>query len=223
MKTLFIFGILSCLIISTTQAQVNNWVTTEGITSNFHKNNVGLIGFTSELKDIQKSSESDFIKAYASGSKAQLYLCVFMSTSLTNYLHTLAPEKTAEELNENGNFQFTFIVDSNVTYTENLNHGAFGLDSKNTRTSFRIPLITENKVDSWGWFMWKRFMANGGEDALAGGSHKLRVVLRAYVALPEIKVSDIIAQGEIQFNTPIKNQNVKQSLIKVQSIKDKSG
>lgn len=223
MKTLFIFGILSYFLISTAQAQVNNWVTTEGITSHFHKNNVGLIAFASELKDIQKSNENDFIKAYTSGSKAQLYLCALMSNSLTNYLHTLAPEKTAEELNENGNFQFTFIVDSNVIYTENLNHGAFGLDNKNTRTSFRIPLITENKVDSWGWFMWQRFLANGGDDALADGSHQLKIVLRAYIASPEIKVSDIIAEGEIQFITPIKIQNVKQSLIQIQSIKDKSG
>jgi hypothetical protein len=52
---------------------------------------------------------------------------------LTNYLHLLSSQSTADELTKKQNYQFTFIVDSKKIY-ENLNIGAGGAESKNQKT-----------------------------------------------------------------------------------------
>ncbi len=129
-----------------------------------------------------------------------LNIRVFMANSLTNYLHRLAPGLGAAELDRIGNYQFSFFVDGAAVYTENLNPGAGGLEAKNSRTVFRVPLISTTDEDSWGRFLWMRFMIRGGEDALSEGKHVLKIEIRPYLKNPELKTGDLIAAGEIALN-----------------------
>jgi CubicO group peptidase (beta-lactamase class C family) len=108
-----------------------------------------------------------------------------------------------------------------LIYKENLNPRAGTDESKITRTVFRVPLISTSKEDSWGRFLWNRFMMNGGQEALSGGSHFLKIEIRPYINANELKVGEVIASGQIQLIRPQKNINEKQ--IAVQSINPGSG
>ncbi len=194
-----------------------DFVQNEGITSPLHQAHIGRITFMERVIPIEEYKESDFLSTFEWGDKKDLNIRTFMGNSLTNYLHPLAPEMPAEELVQKGNFQFTFIVDGQLVYVENLTPGAGGPEFKNTKTVFRVPLMSTQNEDSWGRFLWNRFLMSGGQVALGIGVHQLKIELRAYLPTPEIKVSGLIAAGELQVSVPAKKVNPKQ--IAVQAIR----
>lgn len=136
---------------------------------------------------------------------------------MTNYLHLLSPQLSADELTKNGNYQFTFFIDNKIIYVENLNVGAGSAESKNQRTIFRVPLISSTNEDSWGRFLWNRFYGNGGQDALTNGEHLLKIEVRPYLNLNEILIGNIIAEGELKIIVP--EIKINEQLVKVQNIK----
>src|SRR5687767_11727481 len=81
---------------------------TDGITSALHQANVGKITFMEKPIPIENYKETDFLKTYELKPTGDLNLRVFMNNSLTNYLHRLAPELSAEELIKQGNYQVSF-------------------------------------------------------------------------------------------------------------------
>lgn len=175
----------------------------------------------SKLIALEEYKETDFLTAFELKEISDLNIRVFMGNSLTNYLHRLAPELTADELTKNGNYQFTFFVDGALIYKENLHPGAGGAESKNTRTVFRVPLISTTDEDSWGRFLWNRFLMSGGEDALTAGAHMLKIEIRPYVKTSELKVGDLIAEGQLRVTVvkPI----VDERQIAIQPVKPGSG
>ncbi len=195
------FSATLCLVLSLSPAcQGEDLVKTDGITSPLHKAHIGEITFMAKPIPVEDYRESDFLKTFELAENRDLNIRVFMGNSLTNYLHPLAPGLSAEELNKAGNYQFSFSVDGTMVYSENLVPGAGTLETKNSRTVFRIPLISTTNEDSWGRFLWNRFMIRGGEDALTEGKHALRIEVRPYVKSPAIKTGDLIAAGEITLN-----------------------
>ncbi len=194
-------------------AQAPEFVKTEGITSPLHQAQLGKITFMGKSIPIEQYKESDFLHTFELKPKTDLNIRTFMRTSLTNVLHTLAPDMPAEELVQKGNFQFSFWVDGTRIYVENLNPGAGGPEFKNSKTVFKVPLISSSNEDSWGRFLWNRFLVSGGQTALSIGSHKLTIELRAYLPTPEIKVSDLIATGEIEISVFGKKVSAKQVAI----------
>jgi CubicO group peptidase (beta-lactamase class C family) len=196
-------------------------VKTEGMTSPLHRANVGRITFMSKPIPIEKYTEKDFLKIYELKETGDLNIRVFMGNSLTNYLHRLAPELTAEELVKNGNYQFAFFVDDVSIYKENLHVGAGLPDNRHTRTVLRVPLMTTTDEDSWGRFMWNRFMLNGGHEALTAGKHSLKIEIRPYLKRTEIKVGDLIAEGKLELS--VIKPRVDEKLIAIQPIKPGSG
>ena len=198
-----------------------DFVKTEGITSPLHQANVGKITFMSKLIPIADYKEADFLKTFELKENADLSIRTFMGDSLTNYLHRLAPELTADELTKNGNYQFSFFVDSVLIYKENLHPGAGLAESKNTRTVFRVPLISTTGEDSWGRFLWNRFMMSGGEDAFTAGTHLLKIEIRPYLKTSDIKVGDLIAEGQLQ--VAVIKPKVDESQVAIQPIKPGSG
>lgn len=98
-----------------------------------------------------------------------------------------------------------------------MNVGAGNAESKNQRTIFRVPLISSTNEDSWGRFLWNRFYANGGQDALTSGEHLLKIEIRPYIKLNETLIGNIIAEGETAFI--VSEIKVDEELIKVQKIK----
>lgn len=217
------FHIILFLLLATfgLSAQTSDLVKSEGINSPLHEKNIGKITFMGDYIPYDEYQESDFLTSFEMKENQNLGIRTFLGNSLTNYMHPLAPELSAEELTQQGNYQFTFSVDGQLIYTEHLNTGAGSPKYKNTMTIFRVPLISKEKEDSWGRFLWMRFMANGGQDALSVGHHQLKIEIRPYVETSEIKVGELIASGEIQLIVPA--IPVTEEQIAIQKIKPKSG
>ena len=197
--------------------QTSDIVKCDSITYPIHKANIGKIAFMSKVVPIETFTQTDFLTTFELKEKTDLNIRVFLGNSLTNYLHLLSPQLTADELTKSGNYQFTFFVDNKRVYVENLNVGAGSAESKNQRTIFRIPLISSANEDSWGRFLWNRFYGNGGQDALTNGEHLLKIEIRPYLKLNEILIGNIIAEGELKIIVP--EIKINEQLVKVQSIK----
>jgi hypothetical protein len=111
-----------------------------GITSPLHKENVGKIVFTSKNIATGEYKEADFLPSYRLTPKANLYMTAFMKQSLTNYLHSMAPDLPDTELTKLGNYHFSFYVDNKVIYQEPLHIGAVYPELKNTETILSKPV-----------------------------------------------------------------------------------
>ena len=194
------------------------------ITNPLHLANIGKITFSDGYIPLDEYSESDFLNTFDLMEGANLNMRAFLKQPLANSLRTLAPEMSATEIVTKGNFQFTFIVDGKKIYTENLNFGAGGASFKTSYTAFSQPLASSQEEDMWGRFMWSRFMERGGgRDALPNGTHQLKIEIRPYVELDEIKVGNILAEGELQLNVFEKYIEVAESDMAVQPIAPNSG
>ncbi len=198
--------------------QTTDIVKSDSILYNVHRESTGRIAFMGKAVPIENFTQADFLTEFNLKENTDFNIRVFLANSLTNYLHQLAPEISASELTANGNFRFTFIVDNRVIYVEDLNPGAGSAENKNQRTVFRVPLLSTTNEDSWGRFLWSRFMMNGGQDALAAGDHLLRMEIRPYLKLNETIVGDIIAEGQIRIIVP--EVRVDDALVSVQPIAD---
>ncbi|MEM7551501.1 MAG: serine hydrolase [Bacteroidota bacterium] len=169
------------------------------ITTPFNQANVGKIRFTSDVLSKKNYIESDFVSSFEIRENSDLYFTAFFNNSLTNYLHQLDTSLTAGELVKKGNYQFSFYVDDNLLYTENLNIGAGLPEQKNKTTVLHRPLLSSANADSWGRFLWMRFFyRNGGEAALETGTHTLKIEIRPYLESGGLKIGDLIAEGEIK-------------------------
>lgn len=194
---------LVILFYQTSFGQTKDLVSNDGITNSLHKTNIGKVTFMKGNIPLDKYSESDFLKSFQLTYRSDLNIRVFMDNSVTNYLHQLAPDLSAEELLKKGNLQFSFHIDNKFIYKENINSGCnFGSGgNKNTSTTFRVPLTSTKGEDWWAMYMWERFKLNGGEKELTNGKHQLKIEIRPYVKIDEnsgVKVGGLIAEGQIQ-------------------------
>lgn len=201
--------------------QTADFVKDDGVLSAIHQANTGKITFMEKPIPLENFKEADFLQTFELKENADLNIRIFLTNSLTNYLHKLAPELNADELNKSGNYQFSFYVDGNLVYRENLNAGAGSSENKKLRTVFRVPLLSSTNEDSWGRFLWNRFMASGGEDVFSAGKHRLKIEIRPYLKTESVKVGEIIAQGNLEIT--ITKPKTDESRIKVQIIKPNSG
>src|SRR5215204_4143038 len=123
MRSKLVCAILYFLLSGSLFAQTDI-VKTEGIKGAVHEANRGKITFMSQPIPVESFRETDFLKTFELKPSGNLYLRAFMDNSLTNYLHRLAPDLSAEELIKRGNYQFSFFVDNALVYTENLHVGS---------------------------------------------------------------------------------------------------
>ena len=214
-----IWAALSLLLSSAVFGQTD-LVKSEGITSPLHQANIGKVTFMGKPIPIESYRETDFLKTFELKETGDLNIRVFMGNSLTNYLHRLAPGLTADELVKSGNYQFSFFVDGTLIYKENLHVGAGLPESKHTKTILRVPLLTTTGEDSWGKFMWNRFLLSGGEEALTAGTHWLKIEIRPYLKTAELKVGDLIAEGGLQLTVVM--PEIDESQIAIQPVKPAS-
>jgi len=164
---------------------------------NLEQKYAGKIIFSTHAKAIDAYQAAELIQAFELNSAKNLYFNAVLQQPLTAYLQQLAPELSADEVNKIGNYQFSFSVDGSVVYSENLNVAA-GLSSEKASSKVLLkPFFSEANEDSWGRFLWMRFMHMGGEKALTEGTHQLNMEIRPYIKTADIKVGDIIAAGEI--------------------------
>jgi CubicO group peptidase (beta-lactamase class C family) len=203
-------------------AQQADFVKDDGINSPLHKANTGKIIFTSKAVTLEKLKETDFITQSDLTNKSSLFISVFMDKSLTNYMHQLAPELSKEELYKAGNYQFSFYVDNQLIYRENIHYGAGLPAHKDNQTVLIRPFLSyPNRVGWWSEYMWERFKNNGGNKALTEGKHVFKLEIRPYVNLKEIKVGDLIASGEIELNVKLPKIDI--SKIQLNQVKSYPG
>ncbi len=182
-----------------------------------HKNNTGKIAFMSDWVPIEKFSEKHFINELSLSQTSDFGFRMFLDKTLTYYLNQLEPDLSVRELCEKGNFQLTFFVDNKEIYQYNLQTGAGSCEYKNSATAYGIPFVNKNNPDHWGRFLWMKFMKKeGGQEALSGNSHQLKMEVRPYIEHNELKVGDIIAQGEVTLT--MVEKEVEESQISIQSI-----
>ncbi|KUJ56599.1 serine hydrolase domain-containing protein [Chryseobacterium aquaticum] len=219
-----IFLSLFCLIIF---GQSQNLVKNDGITTDLHKKSIGKITFMNGNIPLDQYKESDFLKSFPLTYKSDLNIRVFMDNSITNYLHFLAPDLSAEQLIEKGNLQFSFYIDRKLIYKENISPNCWLGNSnelKNTLTTFRIPLTSSKGENLWALHLWERFQLNGGEKVLKEGNHNLKIEIRPYIKIDEndeVKVGNLIAEGQIELI--IKTPQATTEQIAIQPIKQESG
>jgi len=221
MKQLFIFLLLSSISFF---SACNNepeepLVLQEGeIINDFHSSHIGEITFMEDHIPFEDYSEKDFISSIQLNEKTNLNMRTFLGKTIAWYLHELEPSLSVEELCAKGNIQYSFYVDDALIYQENLNIGAGGPWFKTTPLVFSKPLASTKEEDSWGRFLWMRFMKRGGgEDALESGSHDLKIEIRPYIQTNKLKVGQIIAVGNIQVERG-GEEPVDERLITVQGI-----
>ena len=187
------------------------------IFNNLHTKSIGKLIFMGDFIPYDKFSEKDFVKELTITEAGNFHFRMFLEKTLTYYLHELEPELPVRELCDKGNFQLTFLVDKNEIYKYNLQTGAGSCEYKNSATVYGIPLSDSAETDHWGRFLWTRFMKKeGGEEALSNGSHSLRIEIRPYIEAKQLKVGEIIAQGEV--NLSIIEEEVGDELIAIQKI-----
>ena len=208
--------ILFFIISHISYSQSPTIVNSDSITYSVHLNNLGKIAFMEKPIALENFSDKDFLSVYELKENSDLNIRVFMENSLTNFLHELSPNSTINELTSHGNYQFSFYIDSKKIYEENLNPGAGSAESKNKRTVFRVPLISSTNEDSWGRFLWNRFLMKGGEDSLYVGKHSLLIEIRPYLNLGSVVTGKVIASGTLEITVPEKILDEKQ--IKIQAI-----
>src|SRR5262249_44059653 len=126
-----------------------------------------------------------------------LAMSAFMGTSLTNYLHRLAPDLPVDELTRSGNYQVSFFVDGVLIHKDNLHPATIPAENKNAKTVFDVTLLDSASPESRWRPVWHRFLLGGGEQALTAGKHLLRLELRPYVKTTDLKVGNLIAAGEL--------------------------
>jgi CubicO group peptidase (beta-lactamase class C family) len=179
-------------------AQTTDIVKTEGITSTFHRNNIGKIFFSSESTASSGLNEPNFLNTYKLTNKSDLFFIAFMENSVTNYLHRIAPALPADSLVKIGNYQFTLFVDDKLIYQSNLYPGAPYAKIQDTATVINKPLIdNKNGYGLWSESFWNRFMRYGGDSALTEGPHTLKMEIRPYLKTDTIKLGELIAAGKL--------------------------
>jgi CubicO group peptidase (beta-lactamase class C family) len=207
------FIIVACLMIS-----CNNGNTSK----NTIKKELDNLNFSKLEVSKSKPTSKDYLKIFKLNSDEFLNIHFTLDKPLIHSLQLLASNLTEEELLEKGSFQFSFLVDGETVYVENLNKGAGLKPSKTERLNHTIRLIAPEKLDYWGWFMWLKFMKlGGGQDALDAGSHSLSIEVRPYIYLDTLQVGALLAKGFINVDVP--EIAINKSLVPVQEIQPNSG
>ena len=198
MKAVRLFFLASVLLPLGLFGQVADLVKPEGIKTTLHQNKLGRVFFTQKYIPTSALKEADFLESYTLTNKSNLFFTAFLGNSMTNYLHRLQPDLTADSLVKVGNYQFTFFIDGKQIYQSNLWPGAPQARMQDTAMVLNRALVDNEKGSgSWSESFWNRFLYNGGDAALNDGKHLLRMEIRPYLKSRELKVGDIIAAGDL--------------------------
>lgn len=227
MKKLAISLVLSlCTLFSCAQNNTQSqdaFVKDNGVNDDLHRENIGKIKFVSKLFPYRNYKSGDFINSFEISDKNDFSIRAYFDKSLTNYMHELAPELTAEELTSKGNYQFSFYIDGELHYTENVNPGGGLPFQKNEFTVLYVPILSTGDAHYWSRFMWGRFTARQGiAEILESGTHTIKLEIRPYVKTDVVLVGDIMAEGEIELSLAERDP-LPESVVAVQPVANNSG
>ncbi len=170
----------------------------------------------------KKAAEPVFSDSFTLNEDPYLSIQFTLEEPLIRSLEAVAPGLSEAELLNSGNFQFSFLVDGEVVYVENLNTGAGLPPSKTEKLQHNIRLVAPHQLDYWGWYLWMKFMKlGGGQDVMDEGDHVLRIEVRSYVQKGAVKIGELLAQGNL--NLSVAEIVVDPSLVSLQEIQPNSG
>ncbi len=213
MKSNYFLISIACLIISCKNSNKSKDAYTEEIENLYFSKD--------DFTEI-KPTKHNYSKSFTLNKDEFLNIHFTLEKPLIQSLQILAPNLTEDELLEKGNFQFSFLVDGEILYVENLNKGAGSKESKTEQLKHIVPFAYPKQIDYWGWFMWLKFMKiGGGQDALAEGNHSLSIEVRSYINQTSLKIGEILAKGKIAVE--VAKIPVDKSLIPLQKIQPNSG
>jgi len=174
------------------------------IHNDFHQRKIGQILFLQPYIASDEFKEEDILKSAFLSENKHLFMRVYLENTQTHYLQELAPNLTPNQLCKKGNWQVTFYLDGEQVYQENINPGAGGCSYRNEQTIVGVPLVNGEEMEHWGEFLWLKMLKRGkGEHILATGSHNMKVEIRPYIKLTEVKVGSVVASGTIILNKDI--------------------
>ena len=150
-----------------------------------------------------------------------LYFAAALGKPLLAHLKELNPAANEDHLLKKGNFRFEFVVNNESVYVENLTIGAGSLKQKKEDIVLSKPLFSRNNEDSWGRFLWMRFMHFAGEQSLKIGQNKLTINLSTYIKEDEVQIGKIIASGTVKVN--VTKPVATDAEINIQEIEENSG
>ncbi|WP_299884113.1 serine hydrolase [uncultured Lacinutrix sp.] len=180
------------------------------------------IYFAKNKAKIKGSNTPEFSKHFNLNEDKHLSIHFTLDKPLVHSLQLLAPKLSEDELLNNGNFQFSFLVDNEIVYVENLNTGAGLKSAKKTQLEYSLPLISPERIDHWGWYLWLKFMKmSGGRDKLDKGKHVLSIEIRTYLNNEELHVGKLLAKGNLDIN--VKELPFDQNAVALQTIAVNSG
>ncbi|MDT7831804.1 serine hydrolase [Flavobacteriaceae bacterium S356] len=215
MKSNYLCILIICLLIScknSGQSKSNNTSSNEMENLYFSKTD-----FTKA-----KITSKNYSKKFNLHNDAYLSIVFTLNKPLIQSLQELAPSLSEEELLSKGNFQFSYLIDGKTMYVENLNTGAGPKTRKTEKLRQVIPLVTPERINFWGWYMWQRFMkVNGGQDAFTEGNHTFSIEVRPYLKENGLKVGSLLAKGNITVEVP--KIIIDESLVAIQKIEINSG
>lgn len=171
-----------------------------GPTPGFHQTHTGQILFSPTALPVDGYPGAAYIglSTYPLTPESGLYFTAFLSSSLTQALHGLAPHLPQQDLARTGTYQFRFYVDGQLVYLANLPSNAVSQDTRKSETVLQQSLVKPGKpVVEWGQLLWERFLANGGVSALAPGQHLLRIEIRPYFQHPALRDAPVLAAGQV--------------------------
>ena len=211
MKSNYFLILITCVIISCNNKSKNS-----------HSEEIENLSFSKIDVSKNQPTSKDYLKKFTLNKDEFLNIHFTLEKPLIQSLQLLAPKLTEVELLEKGSFQFSFLVDGEIVYVENLNKGAGLKAFKTEQVNHRIQLVTPKQLDYWGWFMWLKFMKlGGGQDALSEGNHSLGIEVRPYIKQDTLKVGTLLAKGNINIEVP--KIPIDKSLIPIQKIQPNSG
>ncbi len=215
MKSNHLFILITCLLIfCKNNSQSQNTLSNE--LENLYFSEIDILNHKGKITSDYYSNNFNLVK------DEFLTIIFTLKKPLIKSLQELAPNLSEEALLSKGNFQFTYLINDEIIYVENLNTGAGTKNQKVEKLRQVIPLVTPERIDFWGWFMWQRFMKiNGGQDAFTEGNHTLSIEVRSYLEGDTLKVSPLLARGNIAVEVP--KIVIDESLVPVQKIQPHSG
>ena len=169
-----------------------------------------------------KIPEVNYVNTFHLHKDEFLSIHFTLERPLIQSLKELAPTLSEDELLNKGNFHFSFLVDGEMMYEENLNTGAGTKLLKTEELNQVVRLITPAQIGFWGWFMWQRFMRlHDGQEAFTVGKHTLSIEIKSYLKDDRVKVGALLAKGDITVEVP--KVTIDESLVAVQKIQANSG
>ncbi|WP_245536021.1 hypothetical protein [Psychroflexus torquis] len=215
MKSNFFLVLIVFLLISCKQGNNSEL-------KNAHTEGIENLYFSKVDFKTKKITSNNYSNSFTLNTDKFLSIQFTLDKPLVYSLQLLAPNLTQDQLLNKGNFQFSFLVDGEVIYVENLNKGAGLKATKTEQLKHVVPLAYPAQIDYWGWFMWLKFMKlGGGQDVLTKGSHSLSVEVRPYIQEDSLIVGPILAKGKIAVE--VARIPVDESLVPLQQIQPNSG